>query len=89
MGISLDIRDNLFFKEAFAVGTEDGMQKGMRQGESAILTKLLERRFGPLPQWARERIEQADLIELEAIGLRLLDAARLEDVFNGAVNEVD
>ncbi|MGH9801428.1 MAG: DUF4351 domain-containing protein [Blastocatellia bacterium] len=90
MGISLDIRDNLFYKEAFAAGTEDGrqlgIQQGIQQGESTILSKLIERRFGSLPQWAREQIEQADLTALEAIGLRLLDAARLEDVFSGGVN---
>jgi predicted transposase YdaD len=86
MGISLDIRDNLFYKEAFVAGHEDGMQQGMQQGEVTILLKLLERRFGSLPQWAREQLEKADSEALEAMGLRLLDAARLEDVFNGILN---
>jgi predicted transposase YdaD len=86
MGISLDIRDNLFFKEAYAAGIEDGMEKGMEKGEAAILRRLLERRFGSLPEWAQQRIEQANRVQLEELGLRLLDAAQLEDIFNGHGN---
>lgn len=54
-----------------------------------MLSKLIERRFGSLPEWAREQLQQADLKALEAMGLRLLDATRLEDVFNGGVNGVN
>lgn len=94
MGISLDIRDNLFFKEAYAAGIEDGLErgiekgieKGMEKGEATLLQRQLERRFGSLPVWAREQIDQADRAALEEIGLRLLDAARLEDVFQVSAN---
>lgn len=82
MGISLDIRDNKFFQEAYAAGIEDGMEKG----EATILRRLLERRFGSLPEWAQQRIEQANRVQLEELGLRLLDAAQLEDIFNGQGN---
>lgn len=93
MGISLDIRDNKFFQEAYAVGVEDGLkqgigqgieqgvERGIEEGEAAFLMRMLERRFGPLPEWARERIEKMDRAALEEAGLRLLDAAKLEDVF--------
>jgi flagellar biosynthesis/type III secretory pathway protein FliH len=106
MGISLDIRDNLFYKEAFAAGFEvgveqgikqgiekiiekgikEGIEKGIEKGEAKMLHRQLERRFGSLPEWARELLEKADGETLEAMGLRLLDAARLEDVFNGSLN---
>lgn len=82
LGISLDIRDNKFFQEAYAAGIEDGIGKG----EVAMLQRQLERRFGSLPEWAREQLEKANLGALEAMGLRLLDATRLEDVFNGSGN---
>jgi len=82
MGISLDIRDNKFFQEAYAAGIEDGLEKGLEKGETAILLKQLERRFGSLPEWAREQIEKADRSAIEEMSLRLLEAARLEDVFN-------
>jgi hypothetical protein len=73
MGISLDIRDNKFFQEAYAVGIEEG--------EAAFLTRMLERRFGPLPEWAREKIAQMSRAALEEAGVRLLEAEKLEDVF--------
>jgi hypothetical protein len=45
-----------------------------------LLRRLLERRFGALPDWARDRIAAADTAALEEWGLRLLDAGSLEDV---------
>ena len=45
-----------------------------------MLRRLLERRFGALPDWARDRIAAADTAVLEDWGLRVLDAASLEDV---------
>ena len=62
-------------------GIQQGIQQGARQGEAALLLKQLERRFGPLPGWARERIEQAEQALLEEWGLRLLEAGSLEEVF--------
>ena len=51
-------------------GEQRGRQEGRQQGEAALLLRLLERRFGPLPDWARDRIAAADTAALEAWGLR-------------------
>ena len=61
-------------------GLQQGMQQGQRQGEAALLVKLLERRYGPLPGWAHERIEQAERDQLEEWGLRVLEAGSLDEV---------
>jgi hypothetical protein len=45
-----------------------------------LLMRLLERRFGALPDWAKERIAAADSVALEEWGLRVLDAGSLDDV---------
>ena len=55
-------------------GRQEGEQKGRQEGEAAILRRLLERRFGALPDWARDRIAAADTAALEEWGLRGLDA---------------
>jgi hypothetical protein len=55
-------------------------QEGRREGEAVLLQRLLERRFGPLPAWARERIATADTQALEIWGLRVLDVASLDEV---------
>lgn len=75
MGISVDIRENKFFQEAYAAGIKDGEQK--------VLLRQLERRFGVLPEWVLERVKQADSATLEEASLRLLDAANLAEVFPG------
>jgi hypothetical protein len=61
-------------------GEQKGRQEGRQEGEAALLLRQLERRFGALPDWARDRIASADTAALEDWGLRVLDAASLEDV---------
>ncbi len=39
---------------------EQGMRQGMQQGQYKILSALLISRFGNLPQWVHEKIENAD-----------------------------
>ncbi len=46
-----------------------------------MLRRLLEKRFGELPNWVNVRLEQATAPELEYWSLKLLDMTRLEDVF--------
>ncbi len=53
--------------------------KSELQGETRMLRLQLERRFGPLPEWAVRRLETADTTALENWGLRLIDAASLAE----------
>jgi hypothetical protein len=62
-------------------GLREGKQEGRLEGEVALLLRLLERRFGVLPAWARERVLAADTVVIEEWGLRVLDAVSLEEVF--------
>lgn len=63
------------------IGIEKGMQQGMQQGESLLLRRQLVRRFGPLPNWAENRLIEAALAQLETWGEAVLDAKTLEEVF--------
>lgn len=66
-------------------GLQKGLQKGMAEGQVQAATNLLhtmlQRRFGPIPDWASTRIAQADVDTLQQWALNILDAQRLEDVF--------
>ncbi len=62
------------------ISIEQGLQQGLQQGEVIMLKRLLTRRFGPLPAWAEQRLEQASLQELEGWAERVLEAQQLEDV---------
>jgi predicted transposase YdaD len=62
-------------------GRQEGIQVGRIEGESQLLAKLLSKRFGPLPAWAREKMAHADIEQLEVWGERVLDAGTLADIF--------
>lgn len=63
------------------IGIKKGLQQGLQQGEIRILRRQLTRRFGELPTWAETRLREAPPERLEAWGERLLEASRLEEVF--------
>jgi hypothetical protein len=57
-------------------------QRGEEKGEATLLLRQLERRFGALPDWARDRVRAAGTVAMEEWGLRVLDAASLEEVLD-------
>ena len=64
-----------------AKGIAKGRVEGLVEGESRLLRRLLERRFGVLPQWATEQLGSAKEVELEAWSEAVLTAPTLEAVF--------
>jgi hypothetical protein len=56
---------------------------GKREGSAAVLTRLLERRFGPLDDSVRARIDAASPDELLVYADRVLDAKDIGSVFSG------
>jgi hypothetical protein len=57
-----------------------GLAKGRHDGEITLLLRQIEKRFGPAPALFRERLDNLSDSEIEAAGLRLLDAQTLEDL---------
>ncbi len=51
-----------------------------KRGELAILLRQIEKRFGSVPSALRDRLTRMSAPEVEAVALRLLDAASLEDL---------
>lgn len=60
-----------------------GMEKGRQKEALTILTRQLRRRFGDLPEWALERLNQADPEQLEDWAERIFDADDLAQLLNG------
>jgi len=52
-----------------------GMERGRQEGESAMLQRLLERRFGPLEENLRQPIADADADTLLRRGERIFQAS--------------
>ena len=53
--------------------------QGRAEGRAALVSRLLELRFGPLTQQAEARIAEASVDELDEIGERLLTAQTLDE----------
>jgi hypothetical protein len=68
--------------EGRQLGMQQGMQQGRLEGKLETLTRQLTRRFGPLPQWAIERLKGATDERVDLWADRVLDAASLTDVFD-------
>ncbi len=62
-----------------------GILKGRQQEGASMLTGLLQRRFGAVPDWASEKIAEAEPPTLESWSLRIFDAQSLDDVFSDKV----
>lgn len=63
-------------------GVQQGMHQGRLQGQSLLLQKQLEARFGHLPDWALLRLKAAEPAELECWGLRVLTLPTLQEILN-------
>ncbi|MEM9593633.1 MAG: DUF4351 domain-containing protein [Acidobacteriota bacterium] len=60
----------------------EGKAEGERQGHVDLLERQLGWKFGPLPEDARRRLDQASDAQLLEWSRRLLTAGRLEDVWS-------
>ena len=61
--------------------TERLRQEGKQEGELVILSRQLERRFGPLQPAVTERLKKASAAELERWADNFVDARTLDEVF--------
>ncbi len=77
-----DLMDIPFVEEAFLKAEKEGKKEGLVE----MLSRMLECRFGPLPEWAKEKIASAEIETLEKWGLRLLEASSLEEVLTDTIN---
>lgn len=69
-------------KEGFQIGVQEGRQEGHQEGQIVgqrqLLTRLLERRFGPLSEVLLARIQAADLDQIGAWTDELLTTPDVE-----------
>lgn len=59
---------------------EEGIERGKKQGELALLNRLLNRRFGSLSPQLQERIDNLPIAQLEELGEALLDFTTIDDL---------
>jgi predicted transposase/invertase (TIGR01784 family) len=62
-------------------GIEQGREQGIHNGQRTVLLRLLQRRFGDLPQWVHDSVEEASPSRLESLIDGVLEASSLDDLF--------
>ena len=71
-------------QEGHREGRKEGRQEGRQEGETMAARRLLSRqlrlRFGPLPPWAEQQLEQAELAQLENWSDAVLTAESLTEI---------
>jgi len=80
MPVYIDILENKVLGPPYKKGLDEGRQEGMREGELAVLRRLIEKRFGAIPSWAEQRLAGRSTGELEDLSVRALDAQSIEDL---------
>lgn len=76
-----DIVRPSIFERVEQQNLQKGILQGQLLGQVSTLRRQLIRRFGPLPDWAEQRLSQADEASLLQWTDRVLDAVSLEAVF--------
>jgi hypothetical protein len=56
-------------------------KRGLAEGKAELVRRMIEARFGPLPEWAGGQLAASDPARIDALALRLLQAATLDDLF--------
>ena len=69
-------------QEAKAEGRVEGKAEGRAEGKAETLLRLLQRRFGPVPERARARVAVGSAAEIDAWIDALLDAQSVTEVFD-------
>ncbi len=70
-----------FIEKGREKGREEGREEGRVQGEAEVLLKLLQIKFGVVPDSYRQRIESADADTLLTWAERILTAETIEAIF--------
>jgi hypothetical protein len=69
-------------RRGIALGRAEGLAEGLAKGERRVVLRQIGKRFGPVPEWAKQRVEALSASDLEQVELRILDAPSLEDLLS-------
>lgn len=83
--LTIDLSENEVLGPPYLLGREEGRaegrEEGRHEGQLTLLRRQIEQRFGSLPPWAQQKLSEYSVQDLETIGLRVLDATSLHDLF--------
>ena len=81
MPVLNDIMDNKVIGPAIRQGRAEGRIEGRVEGQMELVLSQIQKRFGRIPPAVGQRIAALKPAQLKRVGLRLLDAQPIEDLF--------
>jgi predicted transposase/invertase (TIGR01784 family) len=78
--LGIELEQTRVYREAKAEGELIGETRGRSEGESGLILRQLNRRFGTLPAGVSDRISQLTIEQLDELGEALLDFTSLSDL---------
>ena len=75
----IDLMENKVLAPLILKQYELGRSEGMQTGMQDLLLDQLTEKFGPLPEWAAQRVQAASAAELHTWEKRVLHSDSLED----------
>ena len=63
-------------------GLEQGLVQGSHTGIAGVLYAMLQQKFGDLPDWVSQRLQQADTVVLQQWALSFVNAESLQEIFD-------
>jgi len=73
---------NKGFEEGIQQGIEQGLEQGVHRGMATTLKRTLRKRFGTLPKWAEDRIDQATASQLDRWIDLMLSTPSVQDLLS-------
>ena len=77
----MPVRNDIMKNKVVGPLLRQGRAEGRVEGQLEMLLSMVEKRFGRIPPAVGQRIAALKPAQLKRLGLRLLDAQRIEDLF--------
>jgi hypothetical protein len=81
MPITVNLLKDEFFGPMIRKGMAEGREEGRAEGQLELVTGMIRKRFGRITPAVRKRLDALTPEEVKAVGLRILDARSLDDLF--------
>ncbi len=67
-------------KKGLQEGREEGLREGVTWGELKLLRHVVQRRFGPIPDWASQQLNNRSPQDIEALTDLVLECSSLNEL---------
>jgi predicted transposase YdaD len=80
LGVDITLQETRFYKEVKAEGKKEGKKEGKEEERRSLVSILLDRKLGKLPQKTKKTIAALDLAKLESLAIALLDFETIDEL---------